>query len=225
MIALVPLKGFRNGKSRLSSVLKEEERARLACWMMERVLRSLGESRSVERSVLISKDEEARSAAQALGVETFVEESDNLNGALREAIASVVGGDGDRETVEGGARTVLIFPADLPLLRSQDVNAMAALCEETAPCVVAAPSQREEGTNALLLRPADSMAPAFGPDSFNRHCAAAEAQGALLKVYRSPGLGLDIDLPEDLEALRRALDPKARQALSALLSPGPVASP
>lgn len=220
MIALVPFKGPRDGKSRLSPVLTEEGRGRLAFWMMERVLRSLGASRRVERAFLISKDADARSVAEGLGVEAFEEESEGLNGALREAIAFVTG-----EAAGGAPRTVLVIPADLPLLSPEDVDAIGALCGGDASYVIASPSRRGEGTNALLLRPADVLTPAFGPDSFNRHRAEAEARGVAFRAYHSHRLGLDIDLPEDLDALRRALDPRAWAELSALLKVGAVVSP
>ena len=226
MIALVPLKGFRDGKTRLSAVLDEEARGRLAFWMMRRVLRSLAVAESVERVVLISKDVDARSAAQTLGADSFFEESADLNGALREAV-SAFRDSPDREVAASGLppEAILIIPADLPLLKPEDVDAMAALRATEAPCVVAAPSRRGEGTNALLLHPPDVLSPSFGPDSFNGHRARAVASGVAFLEHRSAGLGLDIDLPEDLESLRGALDPKALSGLSKILALGPVVSP
>jgi 2-phospho-L-lactate guanylyltransferase (CobY/MobA/RfbA family) len=41
----------------------------------------------------------------------------------------------------------------------------------------------------------------FGPQSFNCHLARAEAAGARIEVCDLHSLGLDIDLPEDLEML------------------------
>ncbi len=226
MIALVPLKGFRDGKTRLSPVLDEDARGRLAFWMMRRVLRSLAEAQSVERMVLISKDVDAQSAAQTLGAESFFEESGDLNGALREAVALFGQFPGGPDAASGTPpEAVLIIPADVPLLKPEDVDAIAALGGTDAPCVVAAPSHRGEGTNALLLHPPDVLSPSFGTDSFNGHRAQAVAQGVAFIEHRSAGLGLDIDLPEDLKTLRGALDPKALSGLSKILASGPVVSP
>ncbi len=226
MIALVPLKGFRDGKTRLSAVLDEDARGCLSFWMMRRVLRSLAEAESVERAILISKDVDARSAAQTLGADSFFEESGDLNGALREAV-SAFRDSPDRQAAASGPppEAILIIPADLPLLKPEDVDAMAALLGTDARCVVAAPSRRGEGTNALLLHPPDVLSPAFGPDSFNGHRARAAASGVPFLEHRSAALGLDIDLPEDLESLRGALDPKALSGLSKILASGPVVSP
>jgi 2-phospho-L-lactate guanylyltransferase len=222
MIALVPLKGLQNGKSRLSSILGEEARRRLSLWMMERVLSSLKNARSVKRIILISKNAEARRTAESLGVETFEEKTEHLNGALNEAIQSLVAKNGASDP--GRQQTILIVPADLPLLTSEEVDELVALSDAASPCVVAAPSRRGEGTNALLLHPAGILSPAFGPDSFNRHSANAQGLGIRFLSCRSTGTDLDIDLPEDLEDLRRSLAPEARDALSALLSQGPVVS-
>ena len=68
------------------------------------------------------------------------------------------------------------------------------------------PDRHGTGTNALLLTPPDVMAPAFGEGSFARHAALARARPA--RRCRSPtcrSLGLDVDTPDDLAALRRAL--------------------
>lgn len=222
MIALVPLKGLQNGKSRLSSILDEEARGRLSLWMMERVLGSLRNSRSVKRVILISKNPEAGLAAERIGAETFHETSEHLNGALNEAVQSLVARNSGSEPSRH--RKILIVPADLPLLTPTEVDELAALSEEASPCVVAAPSRRGEGTNALLLHPPDVLTPAFGPDSFNRHCAIAEGLGIRFLSCRSTGTGLDIDLPEDLEALRGSLPSAVRDALEVLLSRGPVVS-
>ena len=50
------------------------------------------------------------------------------------------------------------------------------------------------------------MPPSFGAGSFARHAALARAAGAEVKVRELPSLGLDVDTPDDLAALRAALD-------------------
>jgi 2-phospho-L-lactate guanylyltransferase (CobY/MobA/RfbA family) len=46
----------------------------------------------------------------------------------------------------------------------------------------------------------------FGPDSFKRHQEQAEALGARIEIRMISSLGLDLDLPEDLEILREAVE-------------------
>jgi 2-phospho-L-lactate guanylyltransferase (CobY/MobA/RfbA family) len=51
----------------------------------------------------------------------------------------------------------------------------------------------------------------FGPDSFQRHCERARQAGARLEICELPSLALDVDLPEDLEAVGREFDSDVRE--------------
>jgi 2-phospho-L-lactate guanylyltransferase len=100
---------------------------------------------------------------------------------------------------------VLLVPGDCPALDPQEVG---TLLESRAdpPQVVIVPDRHGSGTNALLLAPPDAVAPSFGAGSLARHAARARAASATVKVRDVPSLGLDVDTPDDLAALRAALD-------------------
>jgi 2-phospho-L-lactate guanylyltransferase len=213
MIALVPVKGFRNSKTRLSSVLDEEARSRLTFWMMARVLKTLSAARTVKRILLVSQDVDVQSAGWSMGVESFCGTSQGLNGAILEAVESL-----KRSPSEGA----LIIPADLPLLRVKDVDSLVEVSFTESPCVVSSPSRRRDGTNALLLDPPNVISPAYGPDSFARHQRQANAKGVPFHIYTAPSFSLDIDLPEDFEVLQDSLDAATRKRLSFILSSGSV---
>ena len=51
--------------------------------------------------------------------------------------------------------------------------------------------------------PAGQIEYDFGEGSFQRHCDRAIKSGARLEVVELPSLGLDLDLPEDLEMVRK----------------------
>jgi 2-phospho-L-lactate guanylyltransferase len=74
------------------------------------------------------------------------------------------------------------------------------------------PSHDGQGTNAILVSPPDAFAPSFGPGSFARHKAQAEAAGIASLELTLPGLALDIDEPPDLKRLMEAKrsDPRYR---------------
>ncbi len=72
--------------------------------------------------------------------------------------------------------------------------------------VTIVPDRHGQGTNALLITPPGALVPTFGVGSFARHAARARAGDAEVKVVDLPSLGLDVDTPDDLEALRAALD-------------------
>lgn len=96
-----------------------------------------------------------------------------------------------------GADTVIVLPGDVPLLTVADLRTLIA--ESTAPrSVVIGASWDGTGTNALLLRPPDVIAPAFGPPSVDRHARLGQAAGASVQVLTRLGLALDIDTPADL---------------------------
>jgi len=69
--------------------------------------------------------------------------------------------------------------------------------------VVIAPDRHGSGTNALLLSPSGLIEYDFGVNSFQRHCQRARDVGARLEIVDLPTLGLDLDLPEDLELVRK----------------------
>jgi 2-phospho-L-lactate guanylyltransferase len=71
----------------------------------------------------------------------------------------------------------------------------------TPPAAVFTPSRSGLGTNGVLLRPPAVMPLTFGEPSFANHLAAARALRLAPRVVCLPGLGLDVDDPDDLSAL------------------------
>jgi 2-phospho-L-lactate guanylyltransferase len=206
--AIVPVKPFRQAKSRLASVLGDEERLVLSREMLRTVLAALTGVSRVERTLVVSRDPEALSLGRQLGARTLSERSRfasrrgppiDLNQALVLATKAAVG---------SGASAILVLPADLPLVTVQDVQALIELAEPP-PVVVLSPDRRRDGTNALLASPASLIEYAFGQASYDRHRAAVLAAGARLAVCDRPGLALDLDLPEDLGLFRQALGGRA----------------
>jgi len=191
--AIVPVKPLRRAKSRLSAVLTRDERETLSERMLISTLELLGEVKDIERMLVVSRDSKALSIARKLGARTVAEQgAPELNNALIRA--TIVAQQFD---VNG----VLIIPADLPLLKVDDVEKLISLAVDP-PVVVIAPDRRGTGTNALLSSPPGLIDYDFGTDSFERHVARAKEAGVRLVVCEIPSIGLDVDLPEDLEYLR-----------------------
>jgi 2-phospho-L-lactate guanylyltransferase len=124
----------------------------------------------------------------------------------------------DAALVRGAERVVLV-PGDCPALDARELGALL-----TRPgAVVIVPDRHGSGTNALLLTPPTAIAPSFGAGSFARHAALARAAGVEVKVCELPSLSLDVDTPDDLAALRRALEtrgdaaPRTRAVLDRLV--------
>jgi 2-phospho-L-lactate guanylyltransferase len=190
--AIVPVKPLRRGKSRLSGVLSEDERAGLNSQLLAHTVKTLTAMKEIEHVLVISRDPQALAIARDCGARTVQENgAPQLNVAL--ARATIVA---QSYTTRG----VLIVPADLPLLTAEDVRAMLERAKQP-PVVVVAPDRRRQGTNALLVNPIGLIDYDFGPGSFQRHCQRAADAGARVEVCELSSLALDVDLPEDLEVV------------------------
>jgi 2-phospho-L-lactate/phosphoenolpyruvate guanylyltransferase len=102
---------------------------------------------------------------------------------------------------------VLCIPGDCPALDPSELDALLACAAAAAEArsVVIVPDRHGTGTNGLLLTPPDAIAPAFGPDSCERHRALARAAGVDCRVAHPSSLLLDVDTGADLAALRERL--------------------
>ncbi|MDD1713441.1 MAG: 2-phospho-L-lactate guanylyltransferase [Methanoregulaceae archaeon] len=191
--AIVPVKPLRRGKSRLAGTLSEDERAELNQSLLQHTLNTLTDIKELEQVLVISRDPHALTIARQHGARTVREDGQpQLNTAL--ARATVV-------AKVHATRGVLILPADLPLISKEDVLTLIERAGEP-PVVVIAPDRHGKGTNALLISPSGLIEYDFGENSFQRHCELARQAGARLEIVDLPSLGLDLDLPEDLEIIR-----------------------
>jgi 2-phospho-L-lactate guanylyltransferase len=191
--AIVPVKPLRRGKSRLAGALSEDERTELNRTLLQHTLETLTDLKELEEVLVISRDPQALTIARNYGARTVRENGQpELNTALKRAtvVAQVY-----------ATRGVLVLPADLPLISRADVMTLIERASEP-PVVVIAPDRHEKGTNALLISPAGLIEYDFGEDSFQRHCELVRKAGARLEIVNLPNLGLDLDVPEDLELIR-----------------------
>jgi 2-phospho-L-lactate guanylyltransferase len=192
--AIVPVKPLRRGKSRLAGALSEDERTELNRMLLENTLKTFSDLKEVEEVLVISRDPQALTIARNHGARTVREDGQpELNTALKRAtvVAQVY-----------ATRGVLVLPADLPLVTRGDILTLIQRAGEP-PVVVIAPDRHGNGTNALLISPAGLIEYDFGENSFQRHCQRAKDAGARLEVVDLPTLALDLDLPEDLELIRK----------------------
>ena len=191
--AIVPVKPLRRGKSRLAGTLSEDERAELNQTLLTHTIETLSHLKEVEQVLVVSRDPHALTIARNHGARTVLEDGQpHLNTALRRAtvVAQVY-----------ATRGVLVLPADLPLISPNDILELINRAVDP-PVVVIAPDRHEKGTNALLISPSGLIEYDFGENSFQRHCERVKKAGARLEIVNLPSLGLDLDLPEDLELIR-----------------------
>ncbi len=196
-VAVLPVKRFDRAKQRLSTGLAATSREVLAEAMLRDVLGALARVRSLYAIVVVSGEPRAHALARAHDA-LIVEDEEE---AGQSAAASL----GVARAAEFGAECVLMVPGDCPALDADEVQALIVrhgAAGEKAVTIV--PDRHGTGTNALVLSPPTVMAPAFGEGSFARHLAAAKATDAQVTVDEVASLALDVDTPEDLDALRSA---------------------
>jgi 2-phospho-L-lactate guanylyltransferase len=190
--AIVPVKPLRRGKSRLAGMLTEDQRTSLNRYLLEHVLTVLKEIPEIEHTLVVSRDPAALALTREMGGRTVLEDGAPLfNTAIKRATIAAKA---------QGAHAVLILPADLPLIKPNDIKGLLKR-GKIMPVVVIAPDRRRDGTNGLFVNPAGLIEYGYGPGSFHVHSERAIEAGAKLIILKSRNISLDLDLPEDLKAL------------------------
>jgi len=197
---ILPVKPFREGKSRLAGWLTPDEREQINRWLLQRTLRIVSQVPEVDEVLVVSRDSHVLTVARAWGARTLYEGSKtDLNGTLNRTallLASL------------RIARMLVLPVDLPRLTVEDVATLAQMLKRPlhnpVGRMVIAPDHARQGTNALGLTPPRGHTFAFGPGSFWRHVMRAREQGREVHIVERPTLAQDLDWPEDLYLLREA---------------------
>ncbi len=193
LVAVVPVRGLPAGKRRLAALLDTVERNGLVRAMLDDVVAALAASERVDRVVIASRDAAASREASRLQVE-FLDQTELRLGYNR-AVAFA-------QEAFCGADSLLIVPADVPLITPDAVDLLVSTAP-IGPAVVVAPAP-DGGTNGLFLRPPDVVAPRFGPSSARAYAQAAAAAGEAGVPFREAQIDVwafDLDRPSDLRWL------------------------
>jgi len=185
---IIPVKILDNAKSRLSSLLNDDERKQFCLKMLEDVLRTVKSTKLAHETIVVSKDPMVSENAENFGVTYLKEGKTGLNDTVSEAV---------NWCIERRATSVLVLPADIPLVTSTDLKRIFSLGENAS--MVISPSRNGKGTNALLLKPPDVISTFYGPSSFERHIKEATKLKISFRRYKSPSIALDIDTVDDLK--------------------------
>jgi 2-phospho-L-lactate guanylyltransferase len=191
VVAAVPVKDLVNAKQRLVPALSPAERRELAQAMLGDVLEALVAALPGS-VVVITTDAEVQALARAAGAECWIESANRGHTA---AVAFA-----QEQAAARGLARFLTIPGDVPCVTADEVATLCGALDE-APGVVFVPSRSGLGTNAALLAPPGAMPLTFGEPSFANHLAAARAAGLSPRVLELPGIGLDVDAPDDLAVL------------------------
>src|SRR3972149_3822362 len=174
--AIIPVKPPRQAKSRLARALKPPLRQALVRSLLSHTLHLLNANDRIAGTIVISHDVTILELARSQNAIGLAESESGLNAAITQAATWAR---------DHGAKAIFIVPTDLPLIAESDIDAMLDLATKPK-CIIIAPDRREEGTNALLVRPHDAIAFAYGASSFEAHRLQAQERNIPVSVYRSP---------------------------------------
>lgn len=209
LFILIPVKSFARAKQRLGSILSPQEREALAEAMFRDVLSQTAMSPEVAAIFVVTADPGAARIASAQGVEVIREESER---GETEAVGCALD-----ELQQRGVPSALVIPADIPLLRSADLELLLEHAKSYGASPrfgLLVPSRDHDGTNALFFSPPDLIAPRFGKNSFSRHVSSLAARRVPYRVIENENIGLDIDSADDLQTLlSREITGKTREKL------------
>lgn len=204
--AAVPVKEFTGAKQRLSALLTAVQRETLAATMLEDVLAALAAAKRLGGIMVNTVDPRAADLALRYGARVVTE-------SARDGHTGAVNGMGRLLAAAGHA--MLTMPGDIPLVTPDEVDAVVA-ARQPAPSFTIAPARDEQGSNAVLCDPPSSVPLRFGDDSYFPHLAAARRMGIEPTIVPLPGIGLDIDHPDDLRAFQQAAPGRATRTLALL---------
>lgn len=189
--AVVPAKDLAQAKQRLAGILVPEERQNLARAMLEDVLAALSGVSALAGTIVVTREAELAATAQSCGARVITD--------LRHEGPSAAITLAAKELAAEGAAGMLAIPADVPLATAAEIAEIVGDAG-SRPAVTLAPALADMGTNAIALAPSDAIPIRFGKQSFFQHLEAALERGIAPRILRLPGIGLDIDRPEDLAA-------------------------
>jgi len=186
--AIVPVKRLSRAKQRLSPVLSQNERAKLARTMLHEVLTTLCATSELAGIIVVTGDPMVANLATLFDARVVHDATEaGINAAVQQGL----------KTLDPSAGTLIVL-ADVPFATASDLRAIVDELQRHP--VVLAPALCDGGTNALAMRAPDLIAPSFGEDSYFRHQMLAREKGFTCGVVSAEGIGRDIDRPQDLVA-------------------------
>ena len=180
MLAIVPVNSPSSAKRRLGPLLSAAQRAGLVEAMLADVVAACKRAQSIEAVLVVTPDATLAPA----GVDVLLDAGRGHSQAIGRALA-------DARAAAGA----LVVMADCPLVRPETLDLLAAEA-----CPIALCPAQDGGTNALALRPADAVDPAFGiKNGATVTIERARRRGFATAVVDDPLVALDVDRPEDVE--------------------------
>lgn len=187
--AILPVKCYSVGKSRLRGLFSETELAELNQQLFESTFTKIQQSTGIDKILVVSREKHALAWCETHGGVALLEDDPStLNSAISKAQRYIFGAGGGR---------VLVIPSDLPLMTAKDLSNLISLADGDRQLVVV-PDHYQSGTNALLMSDPDLIHPSFGSGSFRKHTRQVLEKNAELIVYLNENIQWDLDTSLEL---------------------------
>ena len=156
--------------------------------MFEEVLSAISKSQ-VNKTVIISRDESAFEIAKKYNtIHIFEEKENGVNAAVSMA---------EKYLLENNFDASIVFPQDIPMIRSQDIDELIRF--QRTPQLIVVPSRKFDGTNALLRSPVNVMETHYDEDSYKIHLTTAKSRNIPTTFALISRIMWDVDDQSDLE--------------------------
>ena len=189
-IAIIPTKDFKKGKSRLAGVLKEDLRINLQKWMLKNVLLSVSNCNLIDDAVVVTDSEDVLRIVNQFKSRVIKSDSHDLNIDL---------GKGIEWAKKRNAKSILIIPSDLPLLKKTSVTKIIEKGMKLSSIIIT--SSPDGGTNCLFFPSKNSPDLSFGENSFKKHWDSYLKKQIEIYSYENEDLSFDLDTPDNLKKL------------------------
>jgi len=187
--AILPVKKYAVGKSRLQNLYSEVNLSVLNRFLFESTFTKLQETPEIDRILVVSQEESALDwCREHDGVALTECEPSSLNAAVAQAQQYIA-------QIDSGQ--VLILPSDLPLMTVKDLSSLLNIGDSGRKLVIV-PDHYQSGTNAMLLSEPELISPRFGSGSFRKHTRQALEKRAELIVYLNENIQWDLDTSLEL---------------------------
>ena len=164
IVAVVPMKPLNRSKTRLASVLSEQQRADLSLSMFSRVITEANAALGVVW--VVGGDDTVRHAAERLGADWREDPGSDLNDSLSIAFD---------EACKKGLSPIYL-PADLPFVTAADIHRIVQ-ASGNGKTLTLSPAQQDGGTNAMLIPQCLSFPPLVRQGQLQTSQAASDIAG------------------------------------------------
>ncbi len=193
ILAVIPVKELSKAKSRLSCILSEEERKKIARRLLVNTLKKINNSKKITTIAVLTKSVKSiKKILKPLNLDKkilFIDDKiEELNLAIRQITAL---------DLIKNFEALIIIPIDLPLLETHDIDTMINKGKSLKKGIVISKSYNN-GTSLLLLKPPNVIPTFFGENSYLKHIKYAKMKNLEVVTYNKRNLEFDIDLPEDV---------------------------